>query len=84
MNRKELYNVKDDRSQKNNIADKHPEIVDKLNEKLNEFLDKNGKDREIPVRFILGDKKHKSIDLTTQDLWIKSAFSQSFVFIFLS
>ena len=77
VNKKELYNVKTDRSQKNNIADKHPKIVDKLNEKLYEFLHKNAKDREIPVRFILGDKKHKSIDLTTQDLWIKSAFSQS-------
>ena len=79
VNKKELYNVKNDRGQRNNIADKHPEIVENLNKKLNEFLNKNAKDRDIPVRFILGDKKHKSIDLTTQDLWSKSAFSQSHV-----
>ena len=37
------------------------------------------KDKEDPVRFVLGDSSHKSIGLTTQDLWIKSAFNQSHV-----
>ena len=36
-------------------------------------------DKEDPVRFILGDSNHKTICLTTQDLWIKSAFNQSHV-----
>jgi len=79
INRTELYNVKEDRAQKNNIAEKHPEIIKELEIKLEEYLQNNAQDREVPVRFILGDEDHKKISLTTQDLWGKSAFSQGHV-----
>lgn len=79
VDRKELYNVKKDREQRNNLTDKYPDIVQHLESKLNVFLQKNAQDRETAVRFILGDEQKKSITLTTQDLWVKSAFNQSHV-----
>jgi len=79
INRKELYNVKNDRLQKNNIADKHPEIVKILDKKLDYYLENHAKNREVPVRFILGDENHRKISLTTQDLWGKSSFGQGHV-----
>ncbi len=79
ISRSELYNVKEDLSQKNNIAEKHPEIAASMDQTLDKFLAKNAKNRENPVRFLLGDKDHPKITLTTQDLWERSAFSQSHV-----
>ncbi|MCK4922096.1 MAG: arylsulfatase [Bacteroidales bacterium] len=79
INRKELYNIKEDLDQRNNIAADNPGIVSKMEKGLDEFLAKNASKREVPVRFLLGDKKHKTISLTTQDLWGKPAFSQGHV-----
>ena len=79
ISRSELYNVNDDRLQNNNIAKQHPEIAASMDKILDEFYAKNAKDRENPVRFILGDKNHPKIKLTTQDLWGSSAFSQGHV-----
>ena len=79
INRKELYNVKEDRAQINNIANQHPDIVKQLEKTLDEYLQNNAQEREVPVRFVLGDKNHKKIKLTTQDLWGKSAFNQGHV-----
>ena len=76
VNRKELYNVKNDREQRNNLYDSHPDIVAKMEEKLQSFLKENAQDRETPVRFVLGDENHKKIDLTTQDVWGNSVFTQ--------
>lgn len=76
VNRKELYNVKNDRAQCNNVYDSHPDIIADMEEKLQSFLKKNAQDRETPVRFVLGDKNHKKIDLTAQDLWGNSVFTQ--------
>lgn len=79
INHKELYNVKEDRVQRHNIADKHPEIVRELEKELDAYIQKNAQQREIPVRFILGNDDHKKITLTTQDLWSKSVFNQGHV-----
>ena len=76
ISRQELYNVKDDRAQKHNVAIKFPEIAKRLDQELESFLAKNAMEREIPVRFILGDERAKTVQLTTQDLWGKSVFSQ--------
>ncbi|WP_289053782.1 arylsulfatase [Carboxylicivirga marina] len=79
VSRSELYNVKDDRAQKNNLADKYPDRVKAMDDALLAWLDKNAADRETPVRFVLGDEQHPIISLTTQDLWEKSVFSQGHV-----
>ena len=79
IDKKELYNIDDDRGQFKNVADSYPEIVKLLDSELDNFLKQYAKDREDPVRFVLGDSSHKTIGLTTQDLWIKSAFNQSHV-----
>ena len=79
VNQSELYNVKTDRLQKNNIAAQHPQIVTQMKAELKKFIQKNAQNREEPVRFVLGDPQHKTIELTTQDLWEKSAFSQGHV-----
>ena len=79
VNQSELYNVKTDRLQKNDIAAQHPQIVSQMKAELKKFIQKNAQNREEPVRFVLGDPQHKTIELTTQDLWEKSAFSQGHV-----
>lgn len=79
VGRSELYNVKEDRAQKNNLAEKYPERVKEMDEALLAWLEKNATDRETPVRFLLGDEQHPKISLTTQDLWGKSAFAQGHV-----
>jgi len=79
INRKELYNVKNDRDQRNDIAGQYPDICEKLDKKLAKYLKKNAGDRETPVRFLLGDYVHKKISLTTQDLWGHSVFTQGHV-----
>lgn len=79
VGRKELYNIKDDLAQKNNLADQYPDRVKAMDDALLAWLDKNAADRETPVRFLLGAKEHPKISLTTQDLWEKSAFSQGHV-----
>ncbi len=79
VNRKELYNVKEDREQRNNLVDKYPEIVKKMDGNLDYYLSNIANNREVPVRFVLGDKNHKKTSLTTQDLWGKSSFGQNHV-----
>ena len=79
VGRKELYNIRDDRAQKNDLAAQYPDRVKAMDDALLAWLDKNAADRETPVRFLLGANEHPIISLTTQDLWEKSAFSQGHV-----
>jgi len=47
-NRLELYDLKEDIGEKNNLADKKPELADKLHKRLNEWLKKM--DAKYPTR----------------------------------
>ncbi len=37
----ELYNIKNDRTETNNVAAQHPDLVEKLKNKWNEWANKN-------------------------------------------
>jgi len=71
----ELYNVKEDPAQRENLAEEHPEIVEKMKTIYGEWLaHATGKIRE-PVRFVLGDERAPVISLTTQDTYMATGNS---------
>jgi arylsulfatase A-like enzyme len=78
----ELFNIADDREQRNDIAKDHPEIMELMYEKYSDWLSHTTGDIKVPVRFVLGDKRAPVISLTTQDSYMpkgNSAFSQKHV-----
>lgn len=66
----ELYNVKEDPAQRENVADQHPEMVEKMKTIYGEWLDHTTGTIREPVRFILGDVRAPVISLTTQDTYM--------------
>ncbi len=78
----ELYNVADDREQRNDISGTNPLVMDQMKEIYNKWLSHTTGDIKDPVRFILGDPRGKKISLTTQDTYMpkgNSAFAQSHI-----
>jgi len=74
----ELYNVKDDPAQRQDLADQHPELVAKMKAIYAEWLDHATGTIHEPVRFVMGDERAPVISLTTQDSYMargNSAFS---------
>jgi len=62
VNGKELYDLQNDRSETNNIADKHPEMVAKLRKKYEKWFKETTAERNfIPGYTILGSRKQKDI-----------------------
>jgi hypothetical protein len=78
-----LYDVKEDRIQKNDIAADHPEVVKQMQGFFSAHRAEGLDLIKEPVRFILGDKRAKIVDLTSQDIYRigggPQAFSQSHV-----
>ena len=70
VSNKELYNVKDDPAQRVDVADLHPEMVQKMKEVYKEWLDHTTGTIHEPVRFVLGDGHTSVISLTTQDSYM--------------
>lgn len=69
----ELYDIKNDPAQNNNVFEKHPKIVKNIREAHNLYWSKvTPKDREQP-QFIIGDSKDKETFLTPSDWYLPNA-----------
>ena len=66
VNNSELYNVKVDLAQKNNIAEKHPHIVKKLRKAYDKWWEDVSQDFKLS-HIILGSNKENPSTLTAQD-----------------
>ncbi|MBL7214209.1 MAG: arylsulfatase [Phycisphaerae bacterium] len=73
-----LYDVEKDRIQINDIASDHPEVV----KQMQEFFDAHHAEGleliKEPVRFVLGDKRAKKVELTSQDVYRVGKGPQAF------
>jgi len=76
VNKTELYNVRNDPAQRQNVFSSHPDEVSKMNATFEEWLNYTTIRMNEPVRMLLGDEQGGKISLTTQDLYGKSVFSQ--------
>ncbi len=63
----ELYNVKDDLAQRQDLASQYPEMLTKMRTIYAEWLDQTTGTIREPVRFVMGDERAPVISLTTQD-----------------
>lgn len=72
INKKELYDIKDDPSQKNNIAEQNPEVVANLSRKYNDYWDELDVDNNPYPRPIIGSEFQEEIGLNSYN-WIKDA-----------
>lgn len=72
---RELYNIADDSSQKRNIADKHPELVEKMLSKYDEWF-RYVYDRREYAPIHIGNPKEPVACLTAHDLACKGAWNQ--------
>jgi arylsulfatase A-like enzyme len=77
---KQLYDIAKDRMQENDLAAKHPEVVEQLQAKFDAYHAAGKPLVQEPVRFILGDPLAMTVDLTSQDVyWVKDiSKSQAF------
>ncbi|MDD7985371.1 arylsulfatase [Lentisphaera marina] len=65
---KELYKLKNDPEQKQNIAKSHPEIVTRLRESYEDFWVSTSADHHIDSHIIIGSEKENPLILTSHDL----------------
>ncbi|GAA3615212.1 arylsulfatase [Flavivirga amylovorans] len=64
----ELYNIKEDPSQKNNIADKHPEMVKQLQDHYEVWWQDVAKQANEYCSFIINPEKQKVVTISSQNL----------------
>ncbi len=67
VNGKELYDIKADPGQKNNIADKHPKVVEKLREAYEEWWADLSKGFDDYCETIIGSDKENPVRLMSHD-----------------
>lgn len=72
VNKNELYNIKTDPGQKNNLADQHPEMIKELSKKYDDFWEEIQVANNPYPRPIIGSKYDKETWLTC-DAWILDA-----------
>ena len=73
INRKELYDIAFDPGQKNNIADKHPEIVAEMREFYDEWWAELEPTFSQTTEIYLGHPEHPVVSLTAHD-WIQKIY----------
>lgn len=67
INGQELYDVKADPGQKQDIAAAHPQVVADLRKKYEDWFAKTGTEFNVPARIVLGSKHENPSDLTCHD-----------------
>lgn len=70
INKKELYNIKEDPGQKNNIAEQNSEVVSNLSKKYDDYWDELDMDNNPYPRPIIGTAHQKEIGLNSYN-WAK-------------
>jgi arylsulfatase A-like enzyme len=71
----ELYNVKEDPAQREDLAEQNPEMVETMKAIYANWLDQTTGTIHEPVRFVLGDERAPVISLTTQDTYMATGNS---------
>ncbi len=72
INKKELYDIKADPAQKNNIAAQNPEVISNLSKKYDDYWEELDMDNNPYPRAIIGTVHQEEIGLNSYN-WIKGA-----------
>jgi arylsulfatase B len=70
INKKQLYDIKEDPSQKNNVAAQNPEVISDLSNKYDAYWTELDMDNNPYPRAIIGSENQEVIDLNSYN-WIK-------------
>ena len=79
VNGKELYDIKKDPAQKENVAVKFPEIVEQLTASYDDFWTSVSEEHDLTSYMMIGSAHQNPTILTGQDLMGKTGWSQSLV-----
>ncbi|MFT5904961.1 MAG: arylsulfatase A-like enzyme [Cryomorphaceae bacterium] len=69
VNGKELYRLKDDPKQANDVASKHPEVLARLRGEYDEFWDEVSKEHAMTSYMIIGSDRSPIVSLSSHD-WL--------------
>jgi arylsulfatase A-like enzyme len=75
VNGEELYDLNQDPGQKNNIADKHPEVIKDLKQEYEKWYSSSTRDMHQACRIIVGSEKANPVELTGQDYYTSDSNS---------
>jgi arylsulfatase len=69
LNKRELYDLANDPLQQHDVAAKHPDIVNELRQRLENWWIKNASQANAPQRIVIGDAAENPCMLTACDWW---------------